>query len=347
MRLYASIGILGLALSYWGCSPTYNTQAASRPLAEVERRVADQVVLASPGRVEGRTETIEVGAAIDGLVRTVHVKEGQVVAKDEPLAEIGCPDLQASLQTALSEVESAKQVRARLLRGSREEERLAAEQRTVAAKAVLGQSLVHLSRTTELVRAGTAARSLITEAQRDHDVAEAKLREATRQEELVKAPPMKEDLAKADADVQVAENRVTSVQQHISKCYVKAPIGGTVLRVLLRPGESFSLNAPKPLIMMADLSTRRVRAEVDEKDVTKVAMGQNVIVTSDAVPNRKFRGVVSRLASTMGRKKILSGDPTEKSDRDVLEVMVDLENDGRKLPLGLRVVVQFTAVNPS
>jgi multidrug resistance efflux pump len=122
---------------------------------------------------------------------------------------------------------------------------------------------------------------------------------------------------------------------------VKAPMTGTVLRVLLRPGESFSTISPKPLFTMADLSGRRIRAEVDERDVTKVRLGQKVLITSDALGKQSFDGVVARLATSMGRKKTLTGDPAEKADRDVLEVMVDLDTDGNELPVGLRVTVQF------
>ena len=45
-------------------------------------------------------------------------------------------------------------------------------------------------------------------------------------------------------------------------------------------------------------------------------------------------------SKTMGRKKILSGDPSEKADRDVLEAMIDL-NGAIKLPVGMRVTVEF------
>jgi multidrug resistance efflux pump len=193
-----------------------------------------------------------------------------------------------------------------------------------------------------LVAAAVAARSMLDEAQRDYDVAEARLKEAHRQEELVNAPPVSEDLAKADADVTSAENRLRTVSERLSKCTVKAPITGTVLRVLLRPGEAFSTITPKPLFTMSDLSGRRVRAEVDEKDVTKVRVGQRAVVTSDAHSTRKFYGTVSRLAASMGRKKVASGDPAEKADRDVLEVMVDLDETANQLPVGLRVVVRFT-----
>ncbi len=43
----------------------------------------------------------------------------------------------------------------------------------------------------------------------------------------------------------------------------------------------------------------------------------------------------------MGRKSVLTGDPADKSDRDVLEVTAELEQGATKLPLGLRVTVEF------
>ncbi|MBI4903070.1 MAG: efflux RND transporter periplasmic adaptor subunit [Acidobacteria bacterium] len=344
MRFICSVAALAF-LTQTSCT-SLHTEAASKPPAERERQAfagSRPVILASPGRIEGRSDTIEVGAAIEGVVAAVHVKEGQRVFRDAVLAEIGCPDLRASLHTAFAVVDSSRQVRARLLRGSRDEERQASEQRSFAAKAVLDQASAHLKRTKELAQAGVMARSVLDEAQRDFEVAEARLREALRHEALVKAPPMQEDIAKADADIRASENRLVAIEQQITKCTVKAPISGTILRVMLRPGESFSTVTPKPLFTIADLSGRRVRAEVDEKDVGKVAPGQKVIVRSDALGDRKFTGTVTQLASTMGRKRVYSGEPTEKSDRDILEVTADLDESAGQLPLGLRVVVQFLA----
>ena len=45
----------------------------------------------------------------------------------------------------------------------------------------------------------------------------------------------------------------------------------------------------------------------------------------------------------MGRKSISTGDPADKSDRDVLEAVIDLEDNSRPLPIGFRVTVQFLA----
>jgi len=74
---------------------------------------------ASPGRVEGASETTQVGAAADGILKAVYVKEGQYVKRGTLLGEIGCDDLQANLQTATAEADSARQARTRNFAGAR------------------------------------------------------------------------------------------------------------------------------------------------------------------------------------------------------------------------------------
>jgi len=120
-----------------------------------------------------------------------------------------------------------------------------------------------------------------------------------------------------------------------------APIAGTVLRVYARAGESFSTVTPRPLFALADASGRRVKAEVDERDLGKVVIGQKVILQTDGLGGKKFTGTVASISSVMGRKSVYTGDPSDKLDRDVLEVEIDLTGDPRSLPIGLRVTVQF------
>jgi HlyD family secretion protein len=269
------------------------------------------------------------------------VKDGQSVSEGQVLAEIGCNDLQAALQVAQAEEESVRQARVRLLRGSRDQERQAAAQKTAAARAVVEHAAAELDRATALQQAAAISTAAYDQARRDYDVAEAELKQCMRNEELLDAGPLAEEVAKADADLNAAENRVKLAQDKLGKCVVKAPIAGTILRVDLREGESFSLYAPHPLFTIADLSGRRVRAEVDENDVGKVHVGQKAVISSEAYPDRRFSGTVTRLASLMGRKTVDTGDPADKSDRDVLEAVVDLQKDALVLPVGLRVTVEF------
>ncbi len=315
----------------------------------VERRVqaapslsqSPAIALASPGRIEARSDLVNVGAGIDGVIRSIHVREGQTVQRGEVLADLACDDLQSALQVATANRDSLTDARLRLQRGSRQEEREAAAQKTVAARAVLDQAAAQLARMSKLYEAQEVSRLTFEEAQRDRDVAEAQFQQSQRNQEIVNAGPLPEELARADADLSGAEAGIKLAEDKLGKCVVRAPISGTVLRVLLREGESFGLIAPRPLFTMADVSGRRVRAEVDENDIANVHIGQKLIVSADAYSQRTFSGVVTQLANLMGRRSVVTGDPAQKADRDILEVTADLSQPANALPIGLRVTVQF------
>jgi HlyD family secretion protein len=310
------------------------------PVTQVPAR-SQTVALASPGRIEAVSDLVNVGAAVDGVVRSIHVKEGQFVRRGDVLADLACDDLQSALEVAKSDRDSLNETRTRLERGSRPEERQAAAQKTVAARAILDQAAAQLDRMSKLYEAQEVSRLTFEEAQRDRNVAEAQFQQAQRNEELVNAGPLPEELARANADLGAAEAGIKLAEDKLDKCVVRAPISGTILRVLLREGESFGLVAPRPLFTMADVSGRRVRAEVDENDIARVRLGQKVLVSVDAYSERTFSGVVTQLANLMGRESVVTGDPAQKADRDILEIMADLNQQANVLPVGLRVTVQF------
>ncbi|HKV81918.1 MAG TPA: efflux RND transporter periplasmic adaptor subunit [Candidatus Sulfotelmatobacter sp.] len=299
------------------------------------------VIFASPGRVEGASETTQIGAAADGILKSVYVKEGQFVKRGTLLGEIACDDLQARLQTALAEADGSREAKARLLHGARDEEKKIASEKTAAARATFEEAKSRLQMQRALYEKQQISRSSYDQAVRDHNVADANLQAAIRTEELLAAPPLQEDTARAEAELMAAEGRVKTVHEQIGKCSIFAPIDGTVLRVYARRGESFSTVTPRTLFSLADTSARHIRAEIDERDVDKVSLGQKVLIEADALDGKKLKGSVARISDMMGRKSISTGDPADKSDRDILEAVIDLEESSRPLPIGLRVTIQF------
>ncbi len=299
------------------------------------------VAFASPGRVEGASETTQVGAAADGILKAVYVKEDQFVRRGTVLGEIACDDLQANLQTAVAEADGARQTRTRLLRGARDEEKKIATEKTAAARATFEEAKSRMEMQRALFQREQVSRATYEQAVRDLGVADANLQAAVRTEELLAAPPLEEDKARADAEVQAAEGRVRTAQERIGKCTIVAPIDGTVLRVYARRGESFSTVTPRPLFSLADTSSRHIKAEIDERDVDKVSVGQKVVIQADALDGKRLNGSVARISAMMGRKSISTGDPSDKSDRDILEAVIDLKDATQQLPIGLRVTVQF------
>ena len=206
---------------------------------------------------------------------------------------------------------------------------------------MLTEAVAQQRRAAQLFADGIITVAANDEARRALDVAQAQLQAAQKRAELVKAPPLPEEAAKADADVSAADERVRVLEQTLEKSFVRAPIDGTILRTTMKPGESFSTLVPKPILTMADTSWLRVRAEVDERDVARVIAGQRVVIRADGWQDAGVPARVSRVSSQMGRKTVRTGDPADKGDRDVLEVLVDLDRQDPRLVVGLRVTALF------
>src|ERR1700737_422738 len=129
--------------------------------------VSGAVIFASPGRVEGASETTQVGAAADGILRAVYVKEGQFVKRGTLLGEIACDDLQPALQPAMEEADSARQTRARLLRGARDEEKKIANEKTAAARATFEEAKSRMDMQRALYEKQQVSRATHDQAVRD------------------------------------------------------------------------------------------------------------------------------------------------------------------------------------
>lgn len=342
-----SVLVLVLAVVAWSNRPSIAGRSAGHHSTPAEAGQAEsqdrkpKVTLAAPGRVEGATEMINVSSGSDGVLSSVLVQEGQTVVAGQVVAVVACHDLEAELSAQRAVAESNRQARARLLRGSREEERREAAAATMRAQAVLAQARAQYQRNAQLVESGDVARQVYDEARRDLEVAEAGLRAALEREKLINAPALPEDVLRMNAEIQAAEGRMAAHRARLNKCQIKAPTSGTVVRLFMRAGESVSTVFPQPILGIVDTSSLKVRAEVDERDLWRLQPGQKTMVTTDAFPNREFPGSVVTIGSMMGRKKVKTGDPAEKSDRDVLEVMVDLDSASQPLVVGLRVTVQF------
>jgi HlyD family secretion protein len=87
---------------------------------------------------------------------------------------------------------------------------------------------------------------------------------------------------------------------------------------------------------MGDIAGLRVRVDVDETDVARVAEGQKVYVTAASYQGQKLWGHVIRVGGQLGHKNVQTDEPKEKTDTKILEALVQLD-PGVHLPVGLRV----------
>ena len=332
-------GGAGAVLSRQLTQSTTRTESAAATVAPPSRQPAP-VLFAAPARIEGAGESINVGAGVDGVLTAVLVREGQTVSAGQTLALVDCRDEEARLSEARAAIEIAKQKRERLLRGSRDEERRIAHEQELAATAALQLAQTQQQRLRSLYATGDISKERLELAEKDAAVAAAALRGAQQQRQLANAEPLPEESARAEAELEEAEARLRTTQARLGKCRIKAPQAGTVLRLHTHPGEVVGTLNPQPVLVLADTSKLFARAEVDERDIGRLALHQDVLLHADALAGSTCRGRVQRLGRLMGRKHIRSGDPAEKSDRDVLEVLIELDGCTPP-PIGLRVTAQF------
>ncbi len=265
-----------------------------------------------------------------------------MISKDDTIAEIACDNLDSEVRALEASRESFVQTRVRVLRGSRDEERRVADQDVLSADAIVDQARRQNDRMQFLAAKDEVSQQTADNAKRDLATAEAAARAALEVQKLANAGPLPEEVSKANADVASAEERLHATVAQRDKCIVRAPISGTITRVNMRIGEAFSTVIPRPIVTMADLSERRIRAEVDERDLPKVEINQRVRISAQGF-REPFAGKVIWTSVVMGRKTARSTDPAERSDRDILETLIAPERGAPRLPLGLRVVVEFLA----
>jgi HlyD family secretion protein len=298
------------------------------------------VVAAAQGRVEGLSESVEVEASADGRIQTLLVREGEKLVRDQIVATLSCDNLDSEIRSLEAVIEATKQARIRILRGSREEERQLAEESVRSAKILVDQAQRESDRMRFLASKDGAPEQIAEAAKRDFDTAESAWKTAQQTQKLVNAGPLPEEVAKADAEVVAAEEKLAATVAQREKCNVRSPISGTVTHVNLNVGESFSTFVPRPIITMADLSGRRIRAEVDERDLSRIHINQRVRVSAEGL-SQAFQGTVSWTSVVMGRKTAKSADPSERADRDILETLIVPDRGTPPPPIGLRVVIEF------
>jgi HlyD family secretion protein len=109
-----------------------------------------------------------------------------------------------------------------------------------------------------------------------------------------------------------------------------------------RPTSKILKDISQPLMSLGDLSAQRVRAELDERDVCKIKLGDNVAVRADAFRGREFAGKVVNIAPIIRPGRINSPESRNLTDFSVFEVLIDLADPG-PLADGMKVDVYFQA----
>ena len=294
--------------------------------------------VAGPGAVEPVSEDIKVGSELSGKLRSVLVEEGDRVSAGQVVAVLENADLEAQIHTSAAQVEEREAELRKTVNGARDQERRQALSSVQESAAVLENAKAEVERHNQLFSDGIVSREDKERYVHEFDVAKAQYEEAIQHHALIDDKPREEDIAAAQAALDLAKAQMAQAQAVYQKTLIRSPIEGIILRKHHRAGESVSNSStvPDPIVTIGDNSVLRVRVDVDETEVALVRVGQPAYVTADAYGKQRFTGHVVRVGNELGRKNIRTDEPTEKVDTKILETLVQLD-PGIQLPVGLRV----------
>ena len=128
---------------------------------------------------------------------------------------------------------------------------------------------------------------------------------------------LSESIQSASETLRGAELSMQSTQDTMNNYTITSPISGTIIEKAAKVGDALSTGSD--LCTIYDLSYLEMTINVDELQVSSLSVGQTVQVTADAVQDRTYEGVVTRVS--------MKGDTSGGTTTYPVTVRID-ETDG-------------------
>ena len=335
----AVVASIGVAFGISKLGAKVNFAGEEKKVAPIPPRWA----ATAEGRVEPKTGEIKLSALTPGRIADVLVSLNDKVQAGDLLVRIDDTDALARVAGAEAEVGVRKRERdtetnvPKLAQDRRTAEDQISDTERAIASARLALDRLQLRR---YQTPASVTQAEIDDARKAIDAAVGKLPaalEALRQAQVAAGAPLPTRL---EAGLTSSRAELSAAEAALERTRVRAPRGGTVLQLFARAGELAAASPEQTMLIIADLSELTVRAEVQERDASKVRVGQEVVLKTDAYPDREFTGTVTKVAHAMRPPKLAQRGPRRPNDLDALEVLIDVAPGSPLMP-GMRVDTYF------
>jgi len=273
----------------------------------------------------GKVEPFEwqgIRAERAGIVSSVSVRDGQAVRKDEVIAALSDPSLQADIQGAEAREAEARANLSALEMGGRPAELADIENSLKQARLELQQQQKESASLERLVQQQAATKIEVDAAHQKVQLSEATIEGLERRRQSLVA---KSDVAAALARLQDAQSALNLARERAAQGVVRAPMAGAIYGLAVRAGGY--VNPGDLLANVGKLDRLRVRLYVDEPELGRVVAGEPVSITWEALPGKKWDGSVERKPSSI----------QPLGSRQVGEVLCWIDNSAHDLIPGTNV----------
>jgi HlyD family secretion protein len=303
-----------------------------------------QWAASATGRVEPKDGEVRIASEVGGKIVEVLAKTNDQVKAGDLLLRLDDADYYTKIAAAAAEAgvrereRSEEQATGLALDRRNAEDAVANAHRDVFAAHEAFDAAYRSAKTDK------GSEDAVETARKDLASKEDALTDAKNKLAEIDAKPGMPLPQRLESSLALARSDLTSAELALERTRIRAPADGTVLNVLAKVGETAVPSPDSALVVFGDMSSLRLRAEVEERDAAKVHVGQRVVVKADAFPDKTFDGTVTSISQSLGAPRIATRGPRRPNDVEVVEVMVDL--DGHPpLFTGMRVDTFFKLDN--
>jgi multidrug resistance efflux pump len=275
-----------------------------------------------------------VSTMIEGRVQSLTALEGQTIEAGREIARLDDALYRQEAEVRKSAVALVRARLARLEAGFRPEEIQQAKADLDQAQAKLRQAQTDHERIESLLPSGAIAGKTYTQAKAALEAAQADVASRRAEFELRQRGTRKEDIAVARADLAAAEAELARVEWRLNACVIKAPISGVVLERFAQVGDwlvpvGSSRERAAALVSIVDPKRIQAWVDVNQRDIGRVFVGQQVVLSTDAEPNRQVGGRVSLIL------------PKANLQKNTVQVKVEIPDPPTDLRPEMSVKVRF------
>jgi HlyD family secretion protein len=238
---------------------------------------------------------VDLAFRVSGRIAAIPFEEGAHVPEGAVLAKLDAAPLKDQLNAAQAQIAVAAAELDKRRNGNRPQDIAQAAAKLADAQASLASAKEEYERRADLVKTGAVSQALFDASTAKFRSAQAQVSAAQQALSLQRAGARAEDVAAAAAQRQQAEAQAAKANTDLNDTVLHAPNAGTILTrarepgAIVQPGETvLTLTIDRPM---------RVRAYIPEPDLSRIAPGMAVTVTTDG--NAKaYHGTIGNIAST-------------------------------------------------
>ncbi len=330
-----------------------NANAANTQTQIVDVTTAQAVIEPIPtyfeatGNLASDAQT-DVAPAISRKILQDNFDVRSIVSKGSILVRLDDRDARIRLATSRDQVEQQKkavgqsvaaqrQAEARL--GVKEGEKFNIEtfSQVRSTRANLELAEKELTRSERLFETGDVSKSTLDQRRSQRDALLGQLDEARSNAAVAMKviDSAEAQVASAKAGVSTAQTQVEQAQKALADTVVYAPISGYISERVADLGEYISPNTPNSKIAtIVRTFTLRMKIDVPEQSIGKVARGQGISLQTSAYPDRNFAGKVVRIS------------PSLNATARTLTVEAEVPNSDGMLKPGQFATVRITQSKP-